>query len=256
MDSEQPPQSPFAPGFEGVSSAQAQTPPTPDPYQDGEPRLGILHLLVWTACVAFLLGINQSFPSSFSPGDRASRVAMGVGLQSLGNGAALAGLLLWGWRRHGGRAFPRYPGEYFLVIFGIIIALSIPTTVIECFLAASINSGEGWSAITIMGGWSCAYGLIAAIAYLVAATRVKARRWRIVFLLCLGIGVLRWSGILFVLFHSVVAWCALGFIADAVVGTALWLDWRDRLQYPWPHWLGIAISFWGTIGQLAWMFLR
>lgn len=254
MDPDQPSQSPFASGSREVSSAEATIAPTPDPYQGAEPRLGIIHLLVWTACVAFLLGINQSFPSSLPQAGSAARLAMGMGFQSLGNGAALAGLLLWGWRRYGGRAFPRFPGEYFLVILGVISALSIPSTVIEWFLAASTDSAGEWAWIAALMGWGCAYGLVAAIAYLVAAVHMKARRRRAVFLLCLGIGILRWSAIL--LTHGTVAWHALGFIADAIVGTALWLDWRDRLRYPWPHWLGIAVLFWGTIGQLTWLFLR
>lgn len=257
MDSEQPPQSPFAPGFEGVSSAEAPTPPAPDPYQGGEPRLGIIHLLVWTACVAFLLGINQSFPSSFSPGDRANRISLAFGIQSLGAGAGLAGLLLWGWRRYRGRAFPRYPGEYFLVAIGLTVALSVPFTIWFCFLAASVGTRGGLSsAMRMVTGWIWAQTILFGIVYLAAAIRMKATRWRLVFLLCLGIAIARRSDILLRLFPIFPTWLALSFAGDVFLGVALWLDWRQKLRYPWPHWLGIAIIFWDTVAQLTWLLLR
>lgn len=256
MESEQP-QSPFAPGFEGVSSAEAQTPPTPDPYQGGEPRLGIVHLLVWTACVAFLLGIDRFFSSSFAPGDRANRILLAFGIQALGAGAGLGGLLLWGWRRYHGQPFPYYPGEYFVVIAGAVSALYVPLKVSLSFMAASAATGDRLYLMTAMA-WTCAPGLVAVIAYLVSAIRMKVTRWRVVFLLNLGFVILRRFGVLLSPFPGLAPWIELYliFLADAIVGIALWLDYRQKSRYPWTHWLGIAIFYWGTVVQLTWMFLR
>jgi hypothetical protein len=87
------------------------------------PRLGLIHLLMWTACVAVWLGlqrvVGQLFWNSAHPfGDSILKIADTV-LTSLGNGAALGGLLLWVARRRRGLPFPKHPGEYLLVVLGL-----------------------------------------------------------------------------------------------------------------------------------------
>lgn len=97
MDPDQPSQSPFASGSRRVSSAEAPIAPTPDPYQGAEPRLGIIHLLVWTACVALVLGIGQTFSAVFSHGQDKSGVILSRGLAALGSGAGLGiAVFFWG----------------------------------------------------------------------------------------------------------------------------------------------------------------
>lgn len=251
MESDQPPQSPFAPGFEGVSSAEAQTPPTPDPYQGGEPRLGIIHLLIWTACVALVLGIDQSFSSGFPTLHCENRMATAL-VQSMGGGTALAGLLIWARRRYRGQAFPRYAGEYFLVVFGILTALYLANEVSGCVLMQLGEHRRGSSHMRLIrGGWNCTLALAPIVAYLASTIRLKAMRWRVVFLLCLGIEILTDLQGPVLLPHEVASFFALSFASDAAVGVALWLDWRQGLRYPWPHWLGVAAFYWRVVLQMS-----
>lgn len=97
MDPDQPSQSPFASGSREVSSAEAPIAPTPDPYQGAEPRLGIIHLLVWTACVALTLGVDQSFSAMFSQSQEKSGAMFLRGLYAFGSGAGLGiAVFFWG----------------------------------------------------------------------------------------------------------------------------------------------------------------
>lgn len=253
MESEQP-QSPFVPGFEGVSSAESQTPPAPDPYQGGEPRLGIIHLLVWTACVAMVLGSDQTFSAVFSHGQDKSGVILARGLAALGSGAGLGGLFLWGWRRRHGRPFPRHPGEYLLVVIGLSAILSMLMEGVLCALVVPVKEAIP-STSWLLPVWTCSDALACGAMYSVAAWCVTAWRWKAAFLVCLTVTILR-TLISLLDAYSSVSWLVVSLPTDLAILIAILIDLRHRLRFPWPHWLGIVIFYWDTIVSLVWMLLR
>jgi hypothetical protein len=219
-----------------------EQPASPLPTLDSspEPRLGILHLLVWTACVAVYcglaqsLGLNERNPDAFD-------MTLSV-LRSLGVGAALGGVLLWAARRRRGLAFPVHPGEYLLVVKGINIACLV------LFYGGAKRSGLLdlhslliWRCLTIL--LNLIYG--AALAW--AIHRVKASRWRLFFII-LGADLCSCcvSGLLSLGYQSLTV------LGDIVLVGVLLKDRADGLRYPWPHWVGIGTKLWlSTIAAIS-----
>ena len=127
MTSDGPPQSPFPPGYvpAGFPWGEPKSPFAAgyDPDRWAEPRLGILHLLGATTCVAVYLGLAQTAQLITADlADRADGNVVYEGsavLHGLGSGIALGGLLLWMARRRRGvlrqreiDAVPVSPAEF------------------------------------------------------------------------------------------------------------------------------------------------
>lgn len=227
-----PPQSPFDPSWQSPA-CKAETVESP--------RIGVIHFLIWTACVAVYcglaqsLGLNERNPDTFD-------MTLSV-LRSLGVGAALGGLLLWAARRWRGLAFPVHPGEYLLVVKGINVA---------CFMLfyggakrsglLDLHSLLIWRCLTIL--LNSLYGVTLAW----AIYRVKASRWRMVFIILLGADLCSCcvSG------PPGVGNQSLAVLGDLVLVGVLLKDRADGLRYPWPHWVGIVTKLWlSTIATIS-----
>ncbi|NQT15672.1 MAG: hypothetical protein HQ582_23145, partial [Planctomycetes bacterium] len=95
-------------------SDSAQKPSAKPPERE-PPRLGIVHFLVWTACVALYLGLTQMISDmvlasaadpNLAPGT--TRDVLAGTFHGIGSGAALAGLLLFASRPSRGFRFPQH----------------------------------------------------------------------------------------------------------------------------------------------------
>lgn len=238
------------PDAQSIPAASAAT----ESRHEEPPRLGITHLLVGTACAALVLGVERWFAPVLLQGAETSRYLAFHGLYALGSAAALGGVLLWGWRRYCGHAFPRHPGEYLLVVMGVLILASLLLRVVLCVVAPS--EGDILADATgkaLLVGWSVGLPLAGVVAFGIAAIRVQSRRWRVFFgcesvlslhyplvmlMMAMGLPVYFGRDLLILLYGLP------HLVTGAVLGIAVWLDWRQRTGYPWTHWLGIAAKLW------------
>lgn len=239
MDSDAP-QSPFTPDFALAAEPE-------------QPRLGIVHFLVWTACAAVYLGLMRFVSSLHTLG---GQVPVSTALYALPMGASLGGLLLWVARRARGLRFPRHPGEYLLVVIGLQVFVHLALGIPFWIAALCGDSGPGSATyhLILLGS-----GVAAALFFAWAAVRVNIRRWRWFFLVGVA-GVLLPAGVFVTV--RVSPYLAMFVLSGATRYSArlaidLWLlgivikDHVEGRRYPWTHWLGVAVRWAFTLAGFA-----
>jgi hypothetical protein len=230
------------------------------------PRLGLIHLLVWTACVAVCLGLQRvlvqiAWGPAYTLEDAPLKIATAA-LRSIGYGAALAGLLLWVARRRRGLRFPKHPGEYLLVVLGLDWAL----TFFAGFLTLPPSFPLAQERLPLLLAPLCGQRVLYVIVLLWPLLAVKSLRWRMFFgamlasqllfvsylalsqlILHLALPrsqptwVLRWSGIFTGLILGF-AWLSVA--ADAILVVIVAREHWKGIRYPWTHWAGVAVRLW------------
>lgn len=204
----------------------------PEPDQ---PRLGIRHLFVWTACVAVYFSLTRPVYDAFQGPD--GDFPLLWLLQGVGAGSALGGLLLWAARRPRGLPFPSQPGEWILILHGVVTA--VRTT---GYLPFVLFDSQAIAGTCYAAAWHLAYTITIAL-YLIAATRVKTRRWRVGLIALAAINLVRWSP-----FDAL--------LSIAVLLTVVFLDVRHDIHWRWTHWLGVAIELWISTTTLIYAVLQ
>lgn len=227
-----------------------------------EPRLGIRHFLVWTACVAVYMGCTRMLFGAIRSPDLPSQEidipsAVRGAIIGVGSGTALAGLVLLVARRLRGLAFPKYPGEYLLVVSGLVQGMQLVSMSLSWLLFAPGRPLDlGW---TPSLGVLFALGFLAlnVAVYLWAVVRVKERLWRIYLLAAMAEYFA--VPLLFMMMRPAVGHSAHQFTQIAVGGILLAAACIDHFQgkrYPWTHWLGVALHLWFAATALAYWILN
>jgi hypothetical protein len=219
-------------------------------------RIGILYLMVWTACVAFYMGMFRwAFDVACQRIDLTQTPHI-VGLTaiplliyiSLGSGASLAGLLLWAGYRRSGRTFPYHPGEYLIIIRGIsalaqVFAAALTGTLVSLF-------GDQYEDLPYV--YVPAVFLVIIVFLFVehglpvwASQRMPEREWESFFLL----RAMSVAAAFLVFTGSYPGGQML--LAFALI--MLIIQRRGRsVTYPWTHWLGVWLElWWDSLGMLV-----
>lgn len=218
-------------------------------------RLGILHLILGTACVAFYLSALLTARQAAFGMTPVSMVESGAPVlfksisvvYGLGWGLAFGSLLLWAARRLRGRAFPRHPGEYLLVVLGVLSLLTLGMNWLFSVMPAEDFSVAWWN-------WSmAAFHLIGCVIWIRAALLIEASLWRWFFLLHAAMNIAVW--LIPMMGYGDSRYYALhGVMAVVLVGIVT----REQLQgvrYPWEHWLGVTIRLHLSLVSLGWFLL-
>ena len=259
-----PPQSPFKPGYRPPGSLLGE-PGSPfaldyDPDRWADPRLGILHLLGATTCVAVYFGLAQTaqlITADFvdRSDTRLVHEASWV-LSGLGSGLALSGLLLWLARRWRGMPFPRHPGEHMLVVQAINCILGLGFQFL--FAHLWVLSEQETLDLPVYLWWDkllFVLFLIHALIWMVAGLRIGIRRWRRFFFLCAAarvlLGLVACGGVL-----SSTPYHVLYVLLSIVLIVIVVRDHRQGMRYPWSHWLSVGVHFWFTLLNLWWFVLE
>lgn len=224
------------------------------------PRLGIVHLLVWTACVALYLGLTRmmtemivAHTADYSPAPATLRGTLAGTFNGIGSGTALGGLLLFASRPSRGFRFPSHPGEYLWVLLGLGVAIRLvgmSLTTVWYILAG------GGTALTTWVSWPfLLLSLVLHVAiWIWVLVRVKKRRWRVYFAILIASNVLYFAPVALLARLAPALVPALGSIVhivlrlavDTVLVVVLLKDLADAERYPWTHWLGAVTRLWFT----------
>lgn len=241
---------------DAVEGPGASAPPVPDSDGPEEPRLGILHFMVWTACVAAYLGLARVL--TFPPSDRIPVPFMAAwAMHATGAGAALGGLGLLAARRWRGLPFPVHPGEYLLVVlgFGSVLGLAARATLRLALAreeAEFFNSGYFllWHLVDF------AFPFVYALIFLWPLVRVKIPRWRWFFGTLIAGHFIRQlmfcGGPTLGNVASKVLFCGVVLLLVTVV---LWDHFQGK-RYPWTHWAGVFVSLWFDGLAIGWSVWR
>ncbi len=215
-----------------------------------QPRLGIIHLMLWTAGTAVLLSIvpylrrSEMFGVS---GDDANANTVFLGLWAIVNGPAVASWAIFFWRRRQNTPFPTQPGEWLLLLFGF----------------EALCGSFSWLSVVVMEDWFESMGMLffvplllaqlaAAIPYVVAARRARhSRAWRVFFVVLASASVLevmRLLGYLPVwsLVYPIISIIGLGMYVLYAVATvslliAITHDRRRHVRRGWLHMTGVIV---------------
>ena len=253
----------MAPDLSSIPQPEAPLPGSPFRPEPEQPRLGIIHLLVWTACVAGYFGVIRGLaPPAWSP-----RLGPSLGIWvgvAMGRATGLGGLLLFAARRYRRLPFPRQPGETLLVLLGVGAAghlLDYPIRYGAVYLGTIPRWVPDLSFLLAV--------VLAAVLYLIAAVRTKILRWRVYFVTVFVAGALMVLLLLlrpleesllvppFILRRLIpFVWHWAPLVPGAVLVFVAVKDARQGLRYRWTHWLGIGIGLWnGLMGAMwaAWL---
>jgi hypothetical protein len=216
------------------------------------PRLGISHLLVWTTCVAFYLGIMRSF-WLLSPEQLETPIFFRIidGLYGMGSGTALVGLVLFAARRYRRIRFPVYPGEVLLVALGASTVLGLMKTMLIWFALpeSDLLSLQWLRLIDLVSG------LGNALIYFIAAVRVKVTRWRTYLATVVVVSALHGCA-LFRLPWAIIPYIVTSPLPSLVLAVVVLMDVIQRKKYPWTHWVGVGIAVWLAILNVGMLLFR
>lgn len=236
-----------------VSTPQQPEEASPAVSQPESPRLGIIHLLGWTACVAAYYGTGRwlALLSGHEPEGtlRFSPRVLEACLWGLCDAAALGGLILLPARRLRSMRFPRYPGETWFIILGLMIVIEGARYHLAVFTQMTHPR---------VIGFYLPWDALLALIFLGATIRTKSLRWRLCFGSYLGTVALLLirnatqfsllGNALQVLNVPAALMATIGSVCLVVASVKDFLD-RHRTGYPWTHWTGVVLA----LLKLAWV---
>jgi hypothetical protein len=252
------------PGSSGRDSRAAAgvCPFAPAPQHFCPPRLGIIHLLAWTAATAATLKYFMAAMSRLdTSGMPASAVTLSwafgfvmaivFGADAVGEAVVLNGKL----RGQTGRL---QPGHWFVLIYTLATLAAWSMEAIVVLFAVGGQPGHRFTAASAHA-MHVAYVVFPAIrsfTYLIVAARMRdARRWQV----ATRIVAVTDLAVLALQFLPLVSWSLTpvtrGQIRGLVVGTtflvALLSDLRRGPRRDWVHWLGVAVIVADSIFPMA-----
>ncbi len=227
------------------------SPPDENPQGDSSaarqpPRLGIRHLMLWTAMTAVVLGM-QRVASYRSPMQNEYVLFYGI-LWPMLTGGQLAGLIIltaWRYRR---LSFSLQPGEWLLLVTGLSSTVTLLLSWPLVIFFDTVGS-EGWTAYLYVYGWLMAV-FLCGIDFLPAWKVRDSRPWRVFFWIIfirivLGT-LLRLTALLSPMmlaetFLRAISFYILPYAPVVILGVVLWTDHRARRNWRWTHWVGIGL---------------
>jgi hypothetical protein len=239
-------------GSDAPPALPLDTPPdSPFRREPEQPRLGIIHLLGWTTCVAVQFSVIRAFAAADWVPSLEPSLVLAAGVE-IGQATALGGLVLWAARRYRRLRFPGQPGETLLVLLGIGAAISLVQR--PLYYSAAQLQTLPW----LLSLFAFLEVLLLAVLYLIAAVKTTVPRWRAYFVTVLVTGAIAFillllmSLLLSPAHDSLRAFMPLISRSPQIIPAALLLlvaviDSGQRPRYRWTHWLGIGLGLWNGV---------
>ena len=231
-----------------------------------QPRLGIIHIMLWTLGSAMILAIYRALAEfgSMPVEARAMWYVMQTGY-SVVYGAALASVILFGYRRvTKGAPFPVLPGHWLLLIQGVVFTIGFAGHM-------AMWVAQQWVDNFIPAMYGLAQWLANGVAVLLLVAAILRlddfSYWRRYFWASLVLHAIRaTAGMMgttwrtWLVAFSLQRWL---YGLGAIV-LAIWLlvvvvrDWRRGARRDWLHWTGVVVTLSGPVlfaVQMLWSIL-
>jgi hypothetical protein len=168
-------------------------------------------------------------------------------------GPALGGLLIWGARLRRAILFPRHPGEYLLVVEGMIALLSLETGFLAPLLIEVLDQYDEPPIVFVsfLGVLLVSFHLAGVLVWYFAGRWIGTGAWGMFFFLCAGAQLLG-SCNCGALSFLVVGHCELDLLISPIPVVLAVKEHRRGLRYPWTHWLGVGIWLWFALLNVPW----
>lgn len=215
--------------------------------QRDEPRLSILHLMVWAGCVAVYMSAYHTLAVD-QDALQGTRIAL-FGLTAIVNGAYLAVLPLTAARWIRGSKFPRSGGEILWVFGAISVLQSLSYPLLNLVLQEPHVAYQITRALAGIVVWLPAF-LIAAY--------FSRNHWRAYFLFALVAGFVSFMAERLLPFPLGLQGYFVAHILQILVFSLVlllvtWLDLRrPSPRYHWPHWAGIVLGLLYNTVAILW----
>ena len=224
-----------------IQTGNSQPDPISKVGSKARPRLGVGHLLLWIVCCCVYLAVVRELREQ-------SPSALGVFLIIVAtaiDGTALAGLLLFLYRRFVGSSLAPEPGEWLLAIMGARLTLHL---LLQTWLEPVFSTPAA-----VLAGATCA------LLVLPTLDRQLSENWKILFVLLVVVYLLPMIDVGWSIFgipprglSQIAQWLNLsrpGIVAGLVLAFSIEDQRRTRRIYrgiptmpswSWLHWLGVA----------------
>lgn len=223
-------------------------PREPDPGP--QPRLGIIHIMLWTACVAVMLTIQGGIYQVIQTPEASVLRMLLRGAWAAVLGAGLATLFVFFARRRRGIPFPVHPGHWLLLILGTTYGLHqlawVPTFFVNDWVHEHNDGVEFVQALVRASVPLAACGLYA----VATAAHRCCTRWAVLFGLRAGASAFMCClGLLEALMLATAGYprefwrvaYLIEFFFWFVMAVTVVLDVRARSARDWLHWTGVAM---------------
>jgi len=229
-----------------------------------QPRLGIIHIMLWTAGSAVILAVYRALAAwDELPGQQQVFLQVRQILFSMSYGAAVGGLGVFLVRKLRGVPYPLYPGHWILLNAGILTVLSFAAWAV---IATQIDDEDFRAQHLAWNVWAGADSVIGAAVYFYPTWRLReGTRWTLYFSAQIVISLVY---VEIVLAEQVFdPWYTLRWDLAPVFATAtailllvaVLLDWRSQLRRDWLHWTGVTVCVAGlslsVVSWVAWRFI-
>lgn len=231
-------------------NADLQAPPT------ARPRLGIIHLLLWMACVAMSFAFRNTYAGLYGSPQRGADmfdVVFGIGA-----GTAMAGAVLFAAWRLRGIAFPIHPGEFLWVLYGLAEVLHWMHQ--GLLLCLEIMGAISWAPTRPVIVHILRPELLWPVMCCWPVLCLKDRWWRAWFALSLVTGIVAAYFLVAYFLRLPYVHPHVGLRLVTVMGgvfiVAVMRDLLRHRKYPWTHWVGITVVVWESVAMGIWLLLR
>jgi hypothetical protein len=248
-------------GFQRKSPI-ATEPTAIDLVKRTQPRLGIVHLMLWMAACAILLSLRRWLVRDGNAGNNSLLLISFFVTNVMISGVSIASLALWGSRRlRGGVPFPTEPGHYLLLLQGGAILILHPvlsSVIIRCALSLGLFLR---APLLFYLTKSILAGCLAMLVLWCLSAAIRSLRWKAVFLayfLGLSFAALALLASLSLLFDEpykldpTLLWLPLQIAVGLSLTAAIILDVRSDVRRDWLHYVGAATWFASTAH--SWLF--
>jgi hypothetical protein len=220
---------------------------------DGD-RLGIKHLLIWTALCGLCLASNRWLDPTGDGFGGDQRVRVSAVLRCLSEGATLGFPLAWWANRRNGRSFPRHPGDWLWLLAFLDLVVWLGVFVTSYVVGPRIRD-DGLDLLVITIQVRACMALLIDIVGIMCVRRplrwcaymwlrlLPSTLWAVVIV---GIG---WWGMEYA--WSVAFVDGLSYALPVIaLFLGLW-DWRVKAHFTWTHWVGVGIIVWALPIRIA-----
>lgn len=229
-----------------------------------QPRLQIFHLLMWVTGSALILAVYRQSNMGQRGQTNASQIVWSalIVVQSMLYGGAVCSLPIYLARKLKGIPFPVHPGQWLLLISGVMHVLQFAHWGVLQLLDSTVMSDLVLPRFVWAGGYAVISVTAVCLGIVAAVAQRDSRLWMAFFLigsarhavavlwylaLAMFIDRLDWFGPL-----NLVVSGGIGIVSAALL-LCIWQDLARGVRRDWMHWAGVAVQLGSATVTACWL---